>query len=680
MTATSSRTITDGDHPTETQTTQKKTKAFKEAYTKKSTSRTFADSQVYEYDVLAEFCNETSTESTITSLRNLFQVLYTADPDCLLRSDKEKIIKDPQDISAVTADTFTINTKKIGGSKSNVTKHIVCFTIRSALTLNKLKRTPQACSYLEQTKIFLKLHHWPLSEWDVVPIGWMLFKHPLRETDDAVISEITEQYEKIPATIEWPEDFQMVVYKGKPTIKTADGKTLKTDAHEIYVQKRFRQFAEKALTQIFMSTKTFIPLSMKYSDPTSYEQAIKFQKGYIHEFRSIKLTGLNKDMIFYIDDYITTIPGVISLTEGLGANTDGRYYVNTLSKHYKSVGTAIATKFKTWINLIPTDAIEMSPDTFSPPEQHFKAPKTSASKTPKPDKSHLNKYTRNIASTYDSWKNKGKTSIDSDTIPYRPPSNSTPKPTWSAIVSANTKARPTYCSPSPQTTDTTPPNISYVQIPTDDISTLSNEIDSMKAEITALRKLLLTLHPELCPPKTNFTPNMEHTTSTPVTTETSVMTDTTSAHSRESKRSTPTLEEHRPKRIDSKITPTKAILPSEEPPDEQLILNLMDCPPTPPPRSFDTIMASPSDAVMDDIALNIDEQIFQSHKEKENHQIHDRMKKKPPKSSSKLSKIFSTITSTTQPIPPLPYNSPTKDEAVSSLQQSLSLEKARSKP
>ncbi len=251
---------------------------------------------------------------------------------------------------------FNLQQLNTGTNKKKKTIFIITFTVKTTTPLRMLKRQPTIAKFLHKHQLFLKHHPWRHHQWNTVSIGWLLNKHPNRERETDIIPRIVKRFKDTLQSVE--KDIPL--FKLMPStqhFKTSQSQHITTSCFEIHCLREDKQRLENLFSALHCKTPTYVKFSLKYEDPEAYEQLLMIQNDYLHNFRSIKITGVTSHMMFYLSEEFSKLPGITSLTEPWNSSEDGRWLLNTDVKNFKEVGDLITTKLKEWIEtLVPQDA------------------------------------------------------------------------------------------------------------------------------------------------------------------------------------------------------------------------------------------------------------------------------------------------------------------------------------
>ncbi len=255
-------------------------------------------------------------------------------------------------------------------SNGSPTTYVICMSLRTDLPLSRIKRHPSIVKFLEESRVFMRYHAWRNLQWDTVTVGWLLHHHPGRETETDIKAQLKakiDQHKELHAS-DVP-DYRLIRSRQRFAKKTTN-QTIETEAFELQCLRSSKVKLEAAFMKLFDKKEDFIRTSLKYKDPELYCKVLQVQKHFIDNFRSIKLTGVSKSKMFYLENHILALPGVHSITEPWNSHENGKWLVNTTERQFVKVGTSLSIKWIDWIkNKLPSSERQNLDE--NPPTVHF---------------------------------------------------------------------------------------------------------------------------------------------------------------------------------------------------------------------------------------------------------------------------------------------------------------------
>ncbi len=268
---------------------------------------------------------------------------------------------------------FELHQLQTRTAKSSKTIYITTLTIKTNMVLRIIKRQNVIAKFLHQQQIFLKHHPWKHHEWNTVSLGWLLKRHPNRErATDISCRLIRKMIDGLKVSEKDIPKFQLV--PSTQNYKTPNASIITTSCYEIHCLREEKPKLEKLLSNLHSKTPTYVKFKLKYEDPSMYEKLIMIQNDYLHKFRSVKLTGITAQMMFYLTDTFSKISGVTSITEPWNSSESGKWFLNTDMQNFRSVGTTLTNNLDDWVKtLVPPDALPSTSQLdIYPVTVHFK--------------------------------------------------------------------------------------------------------------------------------------------------------------------------------------------------------------------------------------------------------------------------------------------------------------------
>ncbi len=333
------------------------------------------------------------TESLSHFVRIIAMIQDNYPEDVTIISNKGTRIKKQKRLTETNFESyFSVHQlqKKTGNKSSPKFIQIISLTLKTHLSLRTIKRNPPIARYLDKNRIFLRNHPWRHHQWDTISIGWLLRRHPTREQESDIKYRIDTALRRH-SNVKEKEVPQYRLVPAVHRIKDQSTNSIySTQSFEIHCLRKEKIALDEAFAIIFECKADYVRHSVRYTDPDLYKKLIIVQNEFLRNFRSIKVTGITHEMMFYLTEKFTVIPGATNLTTPWNQKIDGRWLINTDSKNFQEVGNHIRDNLQDWIEkLVPSDAFPSKDFQQSHPVQvHYNESNDSTSKVNIKDKNH----------------------------------------------------------------------------------------------------------------------------------------------------------------------------------------------------------------------------------------------------------------------------------------------------
>jgi hypothetical protein len=105
-------------------------------------------------------------------------------------------------------------------------------------------------------------------------------------------------------------------------------------------------------------TTAFVPYSMRHKYPEGYEKAIRYQTQLLTSSMVIILQNVSTDMMFYLQDHIMQVPGVLEILASPKGEDTGRYGIRVNKTNFTQIRSTINQSLAKWIaEEVPSDAL-----------------------------------------------------------------------------------------------------------------------------------------------------------------------------------------------------------------------------------------------------------------------------------------------------------------------------------
>ncbi len=235
----------------------------------------------------------------------------------------------------------------------NITRHIIIHRIRTSKSLREIKTHQMICPFLEENKIYIKIHQWPESDWDTINLGWKLFSHPTRDFIQELHYEL-QKYIKDQVSKEDNQDIpQLQLVTSSPSIRHSDT-NYTTKAIDFQTLRKHASKVDNLLLNYFKDTSQYVKYSLKHQNASVYAQSIQLQNKYISDFRSITISGLTDEAMHYLHGHVKSGQGIHNIRPANLFQNNGKWQVTTNKDNFYTVHEHLHNTYKEWITHLPS--------------------------------------------------------------------------------------------------------------------------------------------------------------------------------------------------------------------------------------------------------------------------------------------------------------------------------------
>ena len=268
-------------------------------------------------------------------------------------NDDEKFTRDMEKEVALKVHPVRDKNQKI-------IKWIAITKFLTAREINEWKENDYFYGMVQETKTYMFPHPFPYEAWDISSIGFIKdihVAHYSREYLHDKITKIIEKQEKEHPT------FQLI-----PQRITNKDKTATTRAYTVQCAKTdARQLTHLLTHGEFRTTPLFIPFKYKATQPETFTKCIRKQNEVYHKTWVIKLAGISKSSMEYIQDDIIKLPGVFHVVPTRRLEETGEWKVLVEQTKCSFIHRQLTTHWAIIVAKIPSDILSQEPSSFSSP-------------------------------------------------------------------------------------------------------------------------------------------------------------------------------------------------------------------------------------------------------------------------------------------------------------------------
>ena len=268
---------------------------------------------------------------------------------------------------------FKIHQKTTGRDANKKTTAYLLHRIYTNESITTIKSAPKIQKILKDHDCYITEHQWDETEWDTVTIGFVTSLDPsFYSPSQAHIkfhqmlhkrkSEINEARTKIKIP-----SFKMIFTS--PATYSGQNTRISTKAYSIEVRTSEQTQMMQVLKSLLSDNlSTFVPYTMRYKYPESFEKAIKYQTLQITNNRTIVLQNISESAMYYMETHIKAIKGVKDLLPANNVEYTGRHNLLADKNEFNQIRNQLFKSLVEWYdNHVPSDALPKEGKFTGPP-------------------------------------------------------------------------------------------------------------------------------------------------------------------------------------------------------------------------------------------------------------------------------------------------------------------------
>jgi hypothetical protein len=308
--------------------------------------------------------SEAATKCAIIHTHLLLEIQLAFDVDVQIFNNKNVTLTKIDPIQwnspAVHQRNYTIHGRP--GTQTRKSKYIIIHRIRTNQSISTIRNYHTVSTLLKQNDCWMKSHDWDESVWDTVQGGHCLSINPSHYSPAAAADKLHRLIAE-KTTIKMPPI--RMVYTS-PRSNSSAGPEVRSKAYAVEFARADTAVVLRALKDTFSGTRLFLMAKLRFTHPVAYANVLKMQNQHLASVYVLPLLNFTKDSLFYIEDNIRGVDGVIDIVSTRNTDTTGRYNILISKSSFKSAKAEIIDKFSNWYLAVPPDAIPHS-DAFAGP-------------------------------------------------------------------------------------------------------------------------------------------------------------------------------------------------------------------------------------------------------------------------------------------------------------------------
>jgi hypothetical protein len=229
------------------------------------------------------------------------------------------------------------------GNKTSPSSYII-HRIRVSTSFKALKNNVRVVNFLRENKVYLNEHRWAEDVWNTTQIGFILGLDPAfytpAQAHETIVKVITTK-----APGEQTPKFAMAYCA--PNVKLPNN-DVRTKAYAIEVEKNKTSAMIYLMNRVCKETHEFVPFQMRAKHKEAFVRIVCQQNHLLLQLRTILISYVGCQAMFYLHDHIAAIPGVGDIMPHSTVDCDGRYRIQVHQDDFKAVRANLAINLPDW--------------------------------------------------------------------------------------------------------------------------------------------------------------------------------------------------------------------------------------------------------------------------------------------------------------------------------------------
>ena len=244
---------------------------------------------------------------------------------------------------------FKLYQQTVGKDDRRRTTYYILHRVLTNETISNIKAIPAVRRIMKDYQFYITDHQWTETQWSTTRIGFVTNHDPsfynrtqaqIKFNDYLHSKQFSKKKTKIPL-------FRMVFTS--PQVKHPTH-TVSTKAYAIEVlQEDAVQMTTVLKDLLIIDTTVFVPYTMRHKYPDGYEKAIRYQTHLLTNSMVIILQNISSDMMFYLQDHILHVPGVLEILASPKGEDTRRYSVRVEKSLFSQIRNTLNQSLATWI-------------------------------------------------------------------------------------------------------------------------------------------------------------------------------------------------------------------------------------------------------------------------------------------------------------------------------------------
>jgi hypothetical protein len=242
---------------------------------------------------------------------------------------------------------FKMHHRRENARRKRKATYTVYHRIQSTVTLTTIRRQQQVCAILDEYKGNLGFHAWPEDVMDVVSLGFFTEVDPSSYLSDDFALQVSNEIISGNGKRGGIPKFKVTMCSPSATVNQH---RLRTKAYDLQVDRKDAKLMSTLLQSAYADSPCFIFYRMRYVHEKAFNNAIRAQNNFLNHNMIVPLIGVPANCMFYMEEHIQALPGVIRVLRHRRSVSEGRFNIQTDEPNFKAVAQKLTANLHAWIN------------------------------------------------------------------------------------------------------------------------------------------------------------------------------------------------------------------------------------------------------------------------------------------------------------------------------------------
>lgn len=238
-------------------------------------------------------------------------------------------------------------------SPSKGKAQFIIHRIQTNIPLREIKAVPKIKQLLVENSCYIQEHRWSEQIWNTTQLGFIVGLNPkYYDVDQATMKLNKDIHKKLPQTKVPP--FRLVF--SAPQIRTDQFRAV-TQAYAIETEKKNSLNMMQILKATYQETAEFTAYQLRSKHPEAFTRIIHQQSRILASHYVIVVQNIGPDAMFYLEDHIKDVPGVLDVMPSKTVGYNGNYRVLVHKDHFHNIRMELKKQLTQWYNqYVPNEA------------------------------------------------------------------------------------------------------------------------------------------------------------------------------------------------------------------------------------------------------------------------------------------------------------------------------------
>ena len=266
---------------------------------------------------------------------------------------------------------FKLHHLKPNQRKQRAAIYFAYHRIRTTVPINELRRHADIETLLSTLRVRMTVHMWNEDETQISNLGFHVGVDPSNYLQSDFETSVREAIEKNTGT----NKRDIPPFKcgfTTPYLIDQEGSRSTTKSYDIQCNQSDSKLLIKLLKQTYAENPTFMFHKLRHTQPNIYKKAIQKQNAFLRHTRIVPIRGVTKDVMWYMDNSIYDINGVVQILQHKNTESEGRWSIQTTDEHFDHVKTVMRQHLHDQVQFHCEEQGLRIPESFPTPGLAFK--------------------------------------------------------------------------------------------------------------------------------------------------------------------------------------------------------------------------------------------------------------------------------------------------------------------